>query len=73
MQTIVEKNGLLLRFAAPSLQDDKELVCSAVKENGLAIQYVSDLLQNDEKVQALAQQQNPYALLALEPPAIAPT
>ncbi|MBS4165958.1 MULTISPECIES: DUF4116 domain-containing protein [unclassified Neochlamydia] len=58
----VRKDGLILKYAAPKLCNNKELVLAAVQQNGLAFKYASQELQNDREVVLTAVQQNGLAL-----------
>jgi len=44
----VKQDGLNLRFASGSLQNDKEIVITATKENPFAFQYASPPLKRDK-------------------------
>lgn len=46
----VRRNGLELRFAAPKLQDDREVVLAACAQNGGALVAASKQLRADKQV-----------------------
>lgn len=49
---LVEDDGDMLRFASAELQDDEEVVWTAVKACGRALDYASERLQHDKSILA---------------------
>ena len=58
----VEKNGLLLQYAADELRADAEVVFAAVQQNGWALLHGSEELRSDRDIVLAAVQQNGRAL-----------
>jgi len=52
----INYNGMVLVFATPEVQRNKEIVMKAVKQNGLAIQYAEELQDDNDVVQAAVKQ-----------------
>lgn len=46
-QTVVKR---ALKYASPTLQDDKDIVMAAVGQNGLALEFASPGLKNDRVI-----------------------
>ena len=61
-KTLLERNGLFLRYDNWALQTDKPTVLIAVRQNGMALQYASDTLKSDREVVLAAVRQNGIAL-----------
>lgn len=59
---IVEQDGMALQYASERLQNDPDVVMTAVKQNGRAIQWASDRLKNNFAVSCCAVTQTGYAL-----------
>lgn len=55
-QILVSENGLRLKDLRPELQNNKEVVKSAIKQNILAFQYASASLQNDIEILKLVEE-----------------
>eukprot|EP00434_Breviolum_minutum_P005800 symbB.v1.2.005114.t1/scaffold295.1/size237168/3 len=54
----VEANGLSLKFLAPEMQGDKDLVMKAVHQNGKALEFATAALRGDREVVMRAVAQN---------------
>ncbi len=48
--SLVERDGLLLKYASKKLQNDFNVVIIAVKNDSYALQYASKKLQNNEEI-----------------------
>ena len=59
----VRRNGLLLRGASGSQNDDREVVLAACTQNGRALEYASDALKDDREVVLAACNQDAEALM----------
>lgn len=62
MLIAVAFKGWLLCFASKKLQNDKEVVKTAIAQDGMALKYASYRLQNDKKIAYEAAKQNIEAL-----------
>ena len=60
--TAVHNNGMLLEFASPRLQNNKDLVKIAVNQNGLALRFASGAVTSDSEIVRAAVEQNGQAL-----------
>jgi len=58
----LKRQGNGLFHAGKELQNNKEIVLSAVKQNGFALKFASYELRNDKEVVLAAVKQNRYAL-----------
>ena len=58
----MKKTGCALCLADPTLQDNYDVILTAVKEDGEALQHASDRLRNDFTIACAAYQQNPKTL-----------
>lgn len=54
VRCLARVNGMVLRWASPSLQHDRELVLNAVGCNGMALRFAGPWLRDDAEVVALA-------------------
>lgn len=46
---LVRINGLLLKYASPEIQDNKEIIDIAIKQNPEAIEFATDKYKNDKE------------------------
>ena len=58
----IKHNGMLLKYALPSLRADKEIVQAALHQNGNALKYVAPLLKNNRDIVLLVVSQYGPAL-----------
>lgn len=56
-------NGEALKYASPDLQDNKEVVITAVSNTALAITYASTRLKDDIDVFKIVLNLNPFAII----------
>ena len=66
MLAAVKQDGRLLKYAAKSLQADREVVLEAVKQDGEAIRHAAEELQNNPELQRIAESYNNLKELARE-------
>merc|ERR1712066_193304 len=58
----VSEEGLALRYSAPELQADKQVVTQAVGTTGRSLEFASEELQGDREVVVIAIKQDRSAL-----------
>ena len=67
MMRLVKENGMTLRLASSELQDDRELVHTAVENNPYSLQFASEILQQDKELLSMVDKNHAYYFSMVDP------